>query len=261
MTMFSFFNFFQALSFFSFFLPASCVLPPSKLEGDKAKILDMHNEKRRQVDPPATNMKDLKWDAGLASLAQAWSDRCDFEHGNVPEIKDVDRPDGEKYGNVRGTGPRFRTGTGQNLATGSPSISIKTAIKFWDAEKKDYDYCSNSKSRPKAVIGHYTQVVWAKSEYVGCGKTSCRTSAMEKKYRSTLKSPVTSGDLITCNYWPQGNFNGEKPYESSFDCSKQDQENQLNGVDSKYAKSSNLVIVAVAAVVTAFALNDAFTSD
>ena len=49
--MFSFFNFFQALSFFSFFLPASCVLPPSKLEGDKAKILDMHNEKRRQVKP------------------------------------------------------------------------------------------------------------------------------------------------------------------------------------------------------------------
>ena len=89
------------------------------------------------------------------------------------------------------------------------------------------------------------QVVWAKSEYVGGGKTSCGTS----------------GALITCNYWPQGNFNGEKPYESSFDCSKQDQENQLNGVDSKYAKSSNLVIVAVAAVVTAFALNDAFTSD
>merc|ERR1719370_2324428 len=38
-------------------------------------------------------------------------------------------------------------------------------------------------------------------------------------------------------------------------------DNQPNGVDSKYAKSSNLVIVAVAAVVTAFALNDAFTSD
>ncbi len=75
-----------------------------------------------EVDPPATNMKDLKWDAGLASLAQAWSDRCDFEHGNVPEIKDVDRPDGEKYGNVRGTGPRFRTGTGQNLATGLITI-------------------------------------------------------------------------------------------------------------------------------------------
>jgi len=242
MTMFSFFNFFQALSFFSFFFPASCELPPSKLEGDKAKILDMHNEKRRQVDPPATNMKDLKWDSGLASLSQAWSDRCDFEHGNVPEIKDVDRPDGKKYGQVRGTG------TGQNLAQGSPRMSIKTAIKMWDAEKKDYDYCSNSKSSdapPNAMIGHYTQVVWANSEYVGCGKTSCGKN----------------GDLITCNYWPQGNFVGEKPYESSFDCSKQDQENQLNGVDSKYAKSSNLVVVAVAAVVTAFALNDAFTSD
>jgi len=239
MTMFSFFNFFQALSFFSFFFPASCELPPSKLEGDKAKILDMHNEKRRQVDPPATNMKDLKWDAGLASLAQAWSDRCNFDHGNVPEIKNVVRPDGKKYGQSRGIG------TGQNLSLGTMKPPMESAMKRWYGEKKDYDYCSNSKLRPNAVIGHYTQVVWAKSEYVGCGKTSCGES----------------GYLITCNYWPQGNWGGEKPYESSFDCSKKNQENQSNGFDSKYAKSSNLVIVAVAAVVTAFALNDAFTLD
>ena len=61
-------------------------------------------------------MKDLKWDAGLASLSQAWSDRCDFEHGNVPEIKNVVRPDGKKYGQVRGIG------TGQNLAQGLITI-------------------------------------------------------------------------------------------------------------------------------------------
>ena len=65
-----------------------------------------------EVDPPATNMKDLKWDEGLANLSQAWSDLCDFEHGNVPELKDVTRPDGKKYGPLKGTG------TGQNLAQG-----------------------------------------------------------------------------------------------------------------------------------------------
>ena len=106
-----------------------------------------------EVDPPATNMKDLKWDEGLANLSQAWSDLCDIEHGNVPELKDVNRPDGKKYGPLKGTG------TGQNLAQGRPTMSMKTAIDKFDDEKKDYDYCSNSANPPTAMVGHYTQVL------------------------------------------------------------------------------------------------------
>ena len=45
------------------------------------------------------------------------------------------------------------------------------------------------------MVGHYTQVVWENTTHVGCGRKKC-----------------TDMIIITCNYWPGGNFVGRKPY-------------------------------------------------
>jgi len=49
------------------------------------------------------------------------------------------------------------------------------------------------------TTGHYTQVVWAKSVFVGCGWTK-------------------KGGIV-CNYAPGGNFNGEAPFVQGNTCS------------------------------------------
>ncbi|RIL07002.1 MAG: hypothetical protein DCC71_04625 [Proteobacteria bacterium] len=49
-----------------------------------------------------------------------------------------------------------------------------------------------------AVCGHYTRVVWATTELVGCGIASCPGLAF--------------GNSVICNYGPGGNTGG-RPYE------------------------------------------------
>merc|ERR1711970_1279230 len=49
------------------------------------------------------------------------------------------------------------------------------------------------------MIGHYTAIVWAGTTHVGCGKARC---------------PGDGGDIITCNYFPPGNYEGERPYKT-----------------------------------------------
>jgi len=107
----------------------------------------------------------------------------------VPEKKTTTAPDGKPFGD------RW---TGQNLAMGSGSLSIEEAINMWDGEKRDYNFCAN-KGTPGKMIGHYTQVVWAETTHVGCGKTKCPNM-----------------ELITCDYWPGGNTNPKqcRPYSS-----------------------------------------------
>lgn len=48
---------------------------------------------------------------------------------------------------------------------------------------------------PAKVCGHYTQVVWKNSRYVGCGKAMAANGTL----------------YYVCNYYPAGNTGG-RPY-------------------------------------------------
>ncbi|XP_074653023.1 uncharacterized protein LOC141907305 isoform X2 [Tubulanus polymorphus] len=92
---------------------------------------------------------------------------------------------------------------GQNLAKGHSSW--KSAITDWFNEYKNFKY---NKKRT-GVIGHFTQVVWASTNRVGCGFSLC---------------PI--GRIWACNYAPAGNYAHMllKPYPSGasqgVDCPK-----------------------------------------
>lgn len=146
--------------------------------------LQEHNAYRRSVSPPAAApLKDLAWDAALAGSAYDWARQCTWGHY-------VDGSYGQNLYAAAGSSPSF-------------SVTPGTAVKGWGDEKAFYSLASNSCAEGK-VCGHYTQVVWASTDRVGCSKQRC-----------TSGSPFTSLAtwwIVVCNYGPPGNYVGVRPY-------------------------------------------------
>ncbi|XP_039277629.1 venom allergen 5-like [Nilaparvata lugens] len=164
-------------------------------EKDISDVIQAHNDYRatvalRQLDdqPPAQNMQEMTWDNKLAERAQYWADQCNFKHDENREKK-----------------------TGQNLyiiyyggSHAERQHNFTAAIKSWYDENQYYKYKKLQKgdSRdPRTQTGHYTQVVWANTNKVGCGFAS---------YYHTGKKQDQI--LYVCNYAPAGNYEGEYPY-------------------------------------------------
>ncbi|XP_033630624.1 cysteine-rich venom protein Mr30-like isoform X2 [Asterias rubens] len=177
-------------------LVAAPLLPGELNEGDGStsmtprdvqRTVDRHNEYRKYRE--ASNMKHMTWDASLATMAQQWAERCEFAHGVGNNISPY-------------------TSIGQNLwlRTGDPNkpASGVIATDDWHDEIKDYNYENNYCGN---VCGHYTQVVWAETDKVGCGIAFCN-------YISGNQNAWN----IVCNYGPAGNYFGEKPYKTGGVC-------------------------------------------
>ena len=135
-------------------------------EAMKQEILDKHNELRAKVangqeagQPSATNMKKLIWDDELASNAQLWADQC-------PDGHDSNRQTIKYSGYI-----------GQNMADSWSSRNnmywgLGKKVQNWYDEVKDWPAANVgafSQAGATGITGHYTQVVWAETQYVGCG--------------------------------------------------------------------------------------------
>jgi len=175
-------------------------------EEEKRIILDTHNKYRALIasggekrgrpgpQPPAADMKQMVWDDELSLVAQAHADQCIFEH-DCAACRKVER-----------------WGVGQNLYIYKQSI--RKADNDWEKAVTDWyeevTLFSNKQVEPfkfSAAIGHYSQLVWADTDKVGCGITSYQ----DGKWFATL---------YTCNYGPNGNFIRGQMYEQGTACSK-----------------------------------------
>ncbi|OIS96796.1 PREDICTED: pathogenesis-related protein PR-1-like [Nicotiana attenuata] len=141
--------------------------------GEAIQFLFHHNLVR------ATKMElPLTWDSNLEKYAKWWANSrkedCRLMHSF---------PEGD-----------FKLG--ENIYWGSGSTWTPTdAVNAWADEQKYYNYASNSCVEGQ-LCGHYTQIVWKSTRKVGCARVIC-----------------DSGDVfMTCNYFPPGNYIGEKPY-------------------------------------------------
>jgi len=159
-----------------------------------ASITKLHNKLRGQEG--SSNMETLHYNPKLAALAQTWSQRCVFEHGQPP----FNPTDIGGYQHL-----------GQNIyAHTDPKFAVEQAVQAWYDEKKDYQYNSMTCNAGK-ICGHYTAVTWAKTTEVGCGLTFCPSI-----------SGLTKAHFIVCNYAPAGNFQGEKPFLKGSPCTQCD---------------------------------------
>ncbi|XP_013915640.1 PREDICTED: peptidase inhibitor 16 [Thamnophis sirtalis] len=152
---------------------------------EKELIVDQHNRYRSTVSPLAANMLKMRWDSELEDFAKNYSTKCTWEHN------------------------KERGSRGENLFAMTGNLDLKRAMHDWYIEYRDFNYSTLACEEGK-MCGHYTQVVWATSERVGCGTTFCETMGVINE---------TDMHLFVCNYQPPGNIKGRKPYVMGASCS------------------------------------------
>lgn len=87
---------------------------------------------------------------------------------------------------------------GENLYWSSGSTTtLVPAVNSWHSEEP-YWSCQNNDCQSGEMCGHYKQVMWNNTQSVGCGlRTTCTD---------------TLDTMISCNYYPPGNWVGERPF-------------------------------------------------
>lgn len=141
----------------------STIFTYTTLEAFPSEALVSHNTKRRLHQ----NTPDLLWSDIIAQSAQNYADAY----------------------NCNGT--LIHSGNsnyGENLALG---YNTTAAIEAWYDEIDLYDYRNPIFGEN---TGHFTQLVWKNSTYIGCGTKYC-----DEYY----------GDYTICQYWAPGNYKGQ----------------------------------------------------
>lgn len=158
------------------------------VDGDSAAVpaawkgnLRTHNCARKTVVPAAApGLPLLRWSSAIAQTAQAYADRCIWQHSGA-------------------------AGLGENLYATAPFGSAQTAAAIsWGGEFAHYNYAANSCAAGQ-TCGHYTQMVWRDSDELGCGISNCSSG-------SPFGASFPHWTIVVCNYLPPGNFGGERPY-------------------------------------------------
>ncbi|XP_052020153.1 peptidase inhibitor 16 isoform X2 [Apodemus sylvaticus] len=156
-------------------------------ETEKQTMVDLHNYYRAQVSPPASDMLQMRWDDELAAFAKAYAQKCVWGHN------------------------KERGRRGENLfAITDEGMDVPLAVGNW-YEEHEYYNLSTAACDPGQMCGHYTQVVWSKTERIGCGSHFCET--LQGVEEANIH-------LLVCNYEPPGNVKGRKPYQEGTPCSQ-----------------------------------------
>ncbi|TRY87868.1 hypothetical protein DNTS_008920 [Danionella cerebrum] len=166
---------------------------------DREEILKLHNKLRGEVYPTASNMEYMVWDDELETSATYWAEQCQWEHGPQDLLMSI----------------------GQNLAVHwgryrSPAHHVQA----WYDEVKDYTYPYPQECNPRCpercsgpMCTHYTQLVWATTNRVGCAVYKCPQMNV---WGEIWENAV----YLVCNYSPKGNWIGEAPYQHGRPCSQ-----------------------------------------
>ncbi|EAX04345.1 cysteine rich secretory protein 2 [Homo sapiens] len=141
--------------------PAFTALLTTQLQVQR-EIVNKHNELRKAVSPPASNMLKMEWSREVTTNAQRWANKCTLQHSDPEDRKTSTR-------------------CGENLYMSSDPTSWSSAIQSWYDEILDFVYGVGPKS-PNAVVGHYTQLVWYSTYQVGCGIAYCPNQDSLKYY-------------------------------------------------------------------------------
>lgn len=158
-------------------------------------ILNAHNIVRKNA-----GVEPLKWSAGLQNIAEKRVQElahkgCYIQHS---PLSDRWYEAGFEY-------------VGENLYKVINMVPTGVDIvDAWYAEIDDYNFgpvgapcvkekCAGRES-PPCTLGHFTQVMWARTTHVGCAREECPNQ--EKRTY-----------ISVCNYGPGGNIVGDIPFK------------------------------------------------
>lgn len=144
-------------------------LLPSK-SIDQQKIVDEHNSIRKKL-----NIKPLLFSQDCANFAQKWAEKLAKQNNGLIHSDD------SKYG--------------ENLYWYSASATEHQVIKAWASETK---YFNSRRRKANSKNGHYTQMIWENTKYVGTGMAISKDGS----------------EYWVCSYYPPGNWAGEKVYSN-----------------------------------------------
>ncbi|CAG0883150.1 unnamed protein product [Cyprideis torosa] len=154
---------------------------------------------------PAMNMLKLKWDDELAAIAQAWANQClDLEGATYGGRVNVNPHDQERStidGIHVGQNVYFTWST--NMTPRKDSDLLENAAKSWYDEINDLPdrkILQSFRTVSGPPVGHFTQIVWADTSYIGCGVSHflCKGGDPDEE--------MGTCGLVVCNYKRGGNI-------------------------------------------------------
>ncbi|XP_045461576.1 cysteine-rich secretory protein LCCL domain-containing 1-like [Harmonia axyridis] len=169
----------------------------------KSFTLDMHNYYRNRVSfgdafgqdkgnlPQASDMLEMVWDEELAHFAQCYANKCILQYDKCRQSSA-----GEKIGQLIFIKMMVNPKSVEEIITQMLESLFNTSesMSLEDVE----NYKDNRYTR------HFAQLVWAKTNRVGCGITKL----LEDIYAF----------FMVCNYGPAGNVEGDRIYSVGSTC-------------------------------------------
>ncbi|XP_019391087.1 PREDICTED: C-type lectin domain family 18 member C-like isoform X1 [Crocodylus porosus] len=116
-------------------------------------LLSLHNKLRSRVHPPAANMQRMDWSDKLAHLAQDRAASC---------LGKALPPPAHQAQHISWNALLLPEGV----------ATFTDVVELWFREGQSYDYHA-AQCLENATCSHYTQLVWATSSRLGCGKHIC----------------------------------------------------------------------------------------
>ena len=166
---------------------------------ERQQIVNRHNyyrsfqDKTQQNLPRAANMQQMKWSSTLEQIAYRYIQaQYDGKCG------------GPVHNAARSVWYNQNVYVGENIAGGYGPTLIQS-IDAWYDELRDSNYQFGQ--RFTDYNGHYTQLMWATTNLVGCAATFCTCQ--------NCYSPI-----LVCNYAPGGNVNNQLPFIEGYPCSQ-----------------------------------------
>ncbi|KAL3867823.1 hypothetical protein ACJMK2_040669 [Sinanodonta woodiana] len=134
-----------------------------------------------------SNKLVLQWDDQLQVRAAEWSEGCYWGHQNM--------------------------GYGENLAyfyssagkMSSIDVIINSCQSWWN-ETFEWNWSTDC-----GVACHYTQMIWASTDKIGCALSHCPTLKTDAK-------SIINAMFFVCFYNPPGNYVGSYPYTKGKNC-------------------------------------------
>ncbi|XP_028295137.1 cysteine-rich venom protein-like isoform X2 [Gouania willdenowi] len=151
---------------------------------EQTEIVNKHNTLRRGVSPSASNMLKMSWNREASANAQRWANKCIIKH-SPPSKRKIST-----------------SGCGENIYMSSKKDTWSEAIQSWYDEEKNWRYGVGSVNGGE--VGHFTQLVWYKSNQIGCAMAHCPNAGYKYFY--------------VCHYCPPGNTQFYHPYKSGPPC-------------------------------------------